>query len=281
MSIKIVSDSSINMFRTDGPIPYTTVPLKIRIDETEFVDREGIDTADMVARMKTSSKPSTTSCPNAYEWMEAFEGADNIFVVTISANLSGSYAAAMQAKDMYLEEHPEAKIHVINSKATGATMRLIVRQLENCLSQGMTFETTKAFINDYMNHVKILFALESLMNLAKNGRCPMAFAKIAGLLGIRFLGKASDEGTIQQSHICRGHKRTIRTTVEEMQRMGYQGGAVHIDHCLNPASAEDLRNAILAVYPEAPVTIGLCTGLCSYYAEEGGMIIGFDDLPRQ
>ncbi len=279
MKYRIVSDSSINLFHLDADVDYTTVPLKIRIDDIEYVDAEGIDVVDLVARMHTSENPSTTSCPSVMEWLEAFRGADCVFGITISSGLSGSYNSAMQAKEMYLEENPGAKVHIVDSRATGGTLRLIAERLAECIQKEMTFETIRLFIDDYQKHDKIVFMLESLDNLAKNGRCPMAFAKIAGILGIRFIGRATEEGTIQQAHICRGTKKMLRVSLEEMESLGYQGGRVRISHCLSPENAYKFRDTILAKYPKADVVIDMTTGLCSYYAEEGGLIVGFEDLP--
>ena len=278
MKYRIVSDSSSNIYTMNGEIEYRTVPLKILVDDIEFVDEEGVNIADLTAHMKTTKKPSSTSCPNSYDWLQAFDGADTIFAVTISANLSGSYNSAMHAKEVFLGEHPEANVHIVNSKATGGTMELILERLEECMEKGLSFEAITEAVTEYQKHAKILFALESLNNLAKNGRCNPALAKIAGILGIRFIGKASDEGTIQQAAIARGAKKTISTIYAEMEKAGYIGGKVRINHCLNPDSAFKLRDYILMKYPNADVKVNQCGGLCSYYAEEGGLIIGFEDL---
>ena len=112
MKYRIVSDSSSNLTVYDTDVDFRSVPLKIRIDDVEYVDDADLNVADMVAHMQASKKPSTTSCPNSYEWLQAFEGADCIFCVTISANLSGSYNSCVHAREVYLGEHPEAKIKV-------------------------------------------------------------------------------------------------------------------------------------------------------------------------
>ncbi len=278
MKYRIVSDSSSNLFNLPGNIEYRTVPLKILVDDIEFVDEEGINIADLTAHMKTTKKPSSTSCPNSYDWMQAFDGADTIFAVTISAALSGSYNSAMHAKEVFLGENPDANVHIINSKATGGTMQLILERLQECMEKGLSFDAIVEAITEYQKHAKILFALESLNNLAKNGRCNPALAKIAGILGIRFIGKASDEGTIQQAAIARGAKKTISTIYSEMEKNGYIGGKVVINHCLNPDSAFKLKDYILVKYPNADIKVCQSGGLCSYYSEEGGMIIGFEDL---
>ena len=128
-----------------------------------------------------------------------------------------------------------------------------------------------------MNHTHLLFTLRSLNNLARNGRVSPAVAKLAGVLGIVVVGKASDEGTLQQMHKCRGEKRAIETLYKEMKRHGYAGGKVRIGHNFNPAGAQQLCDMIHAEYPQADIEIELSAGLCMFYAEVGGLMVGYED----
>ena len=118
--------------------------------------------------------------------------------------------------------------------------------------------------------------LESMQNLANNGRVNKIVAKAAGILGIRAVGRASDIGTLEPLDKCRGEKKAITVLADRMVSMGYDGGKMRISHCLNLTAAETLRTNILAAFPEADVQIRPTGGLCSFYAEKGGMIIGFE-----
>lgn len=278
MKYRIVSDSSSNLLSFPGEIDYRTVPLKILVDGVEYVDEIGLDTAELVAKIKTSETATSTSCPNTFEWLQAFEGADTIFCVTISSQLSGSYSSAVAACGEYMAEHPEAKAFVVDSRSTGGEMQLIIEKLAELMKEGRSFEEIREIITDYQNRTHLLFVLLSLHNLAKNGRVSPTIAKIAGLLGINFLGRASDKGTIEEVGIYRGQKKLFKGVVTQMTKEGYKGGRVWINHCLNPGNAVALKEAIHQVYPDADVNINQCTGLCSYYAEEGGLIIGYTDL---
>ncbi len=275
MKYRIVSDSTSNLLELNSSIDYRTVPLKIITDGREFSDVIGLDVEELVHAMETSSKNST-SCPAVGEWLEAFEGADTIFAITITSALSGSYASAVQARDIFLEEHPDADIYVIDSLSTGGEMELIIEKLRDLMEQGLPFEEIKAQIIEYQTETKLLFQLESLSNLAKNGRVPPAIAKIAGLLGIRFIGRASAVGTLQQEHISRGAKKALSQMVSAILHMGYEGGKMRISNCLNSDLANKLKDKILESFPMADVTVRAMTGLCSYYAERGGLIIGFE-----
>ncbi|MBQ9886049.1 MAG: DegV family protein [Lachnospiraceae bacterium] len=278
MTYRIVSDSSSNVFSIQGSTEYVTVPFKILIDDREYIDTPELDVADMVERMGLSRNKTGSACPNIHEWLDAYEGADNIFAITISSELSGSFSSAKQAADEYMTENPGTKVHVINSLSTGGEMLLIIEKLKEYIESGLLFEDIRAKVEGYMKHTHLLFALESLENLAKNGRVNPAIAKLAGFLGIRFLGVAGSEGVIHQAQICKGTKRTISAIYNEMIKRGYKGGKVRISHCLNPDAAESLLQKIKSVFEKADVSVIPCTGLCSCYAEAGGMIIGFEDI---
>ena len=274
MSFKIVSDSSSNILKL--PVAdYRTVPLKIILGEKEYVDDKNLDVADMVEEMSRSKAKCSTSCPNMFDWLEAFEGSKEIFAITITSHLSGSYSAAMQAKDEYIKNNPDAKIYVIDSLSTGPEMQLIIEKLIELSESGASFEEAEETIKEYCKKTELLFSLESLRNLAKNGRVSPAVAKIAGVLGIRVVGKA-DEGVLNPLHKCRGEKKALETITEEILNMGFKGGKLRIAHCRNKEAAEKIVNNIKTTYPDCDIAIGGCTALCSFYAEKGGLLIGFE-----
>lgn len=269
MNYKIVSDSSSNLFSLPT-VPYTTVPLKIVSSEKEYIDAPGLDIGQMIDDLKKIKTPTRTSCPNIQEWCDAFADADVAFAITISGNLSGSYAAAAQAAN----EH--GNVFVIDSLSTGGEMQLIIEKLLEYIQSGMDYDAICAAIGEYQKSTKLIFCLQSLTNLARNGRVGIATAKIAGVLGIRVVGKASDVGTLEPQHKCRGERKALAAIWEDMQAEGYCGGKVRINHCLNEAAAQQLKSTIHQTYPKADISIIPCAGLCSFYAEEGGLIIGYE-----
>ena len=128
----------------------------------------------------------------------------------------------------------------------------------------------------YSRHTHLFFSPESLSNFAKNGRVSPALAVAASFFGIRIVGKASDKGELEPLHKCRGEKRAIGQLWECMLKSGYSGGKVHIRHSGNPNAADILAQQIKNSFPNADIKIGENRGLCSYYAEKGGILIGFE-----
>jgi len=274
MSFMIVCDSSANILRMEDPF-YTTVPMKIRADQ-EYVDDTNLNLAAMVEGLKNHRGKSGSSCPNVGEWLDAFGDAECVFGITITKHLSGSYNAAHQAAESYMEAHPGRKAFIIDSLSTGPEMMMIVDKIRQCEAAGADFETTKAKVLEYANCNHTLFCLESMMNLARNGRVPMAVAKIAGMLGIRVVGDA-EKGEITPVHKPRGARKTTQTLVQMIKERGFKDGNIlRIAHCFGETAALALRDAILEEFPNTRFTLEPTTALCSFYAESGGLIIGFE-----
>lgn len=276
-NVKIVADSSADTFVLDG-IAYESVPLKINTAEREYIDDESLDLKQMVDDLSAYHGKSSTSCPNSTEWLNSFGDAENIFVVTITASLSGSYNAACLAKKQYEEAHPDRRVYVINSLSTGPEMRLITEKLCELISEGLEFDEVCEKIEKYMKKTGLLFVLQSMKNLANNGRVSQVAAKMAGILGIRALGKASDRGDLEMLEKCRGEKRTLESIVSQLKALGYNGGRLRIAHCFNEGAAAALKEKVLAAYKSAEIAVYSCRGLCSFYAETGGLLIGFEKV---
>lgn len=274
MNYKIVSDSSSNLF--DLPdVPYACIPMKIITSEQEYADTPELDVPGMVETLKHVSGRTGSSCPNTHEWLEAFGDADCIFGITITSKLSGSHSAAVQASEEYMAAHPGARVCILDSLSAGPELQLVIEKLREYILAEMDFEDIERSIRAYMNHTHLVFSLKSLTNLARNGRVSPAVAKIAGVLGIYVVGRPK-EGTLEPAHKCRGEKKVLRTLIDELKNAGYCGGKVRIAHCLNPEAAAQLKAALRELYPHCDVLIDVCKGLCSYYAEIGGMLVGFE-----
>ena len=275
MEYKIVIDSAGDL-RTLEDIPFASVPLKILAGEKEYVDDEALDAVAMAEELKHHKGKSGTACPSVGEYLEAFGEAEQVFCVTIPSGLSGSCNAAKIAAETYREQHPERKVYVLDSLSAGPEMALLAQKLRAYILEGKLFEEIVERIEEYRQKTHLIFSLESLTNLANNGRVNPAVAKIAGILGIRMVGKASDQGTLEILDKARGEKRALADIWKDMLSLGYNGGRVLIDHCNNLPAAQKLSQMIREKFAEADVTIGKCGGLCTFYAELGGLMVGFE-----
>lgn len=273
--IKIVADSSSDVFEFEG-IPFASSPLKIITAQKEYVDNGKLDTENLVNELLSYSGKSTTACPSPSDWLDAFEDAKFIFCITITSNLSGSYNSALIAKEDYETQHPDRKVFVFDSLSTGPEMKLIIEKIAELINLHLEFEEICREVTSYSKETGLLFMLESMRNLANNGRVSHLTAKAAGLLGIRVVGKASDIGTLEVLDKCRGEKKALRNILENMIKSGFRGGKVRISHCFNLSAAQSLKSIITEAFPDALTEIYSAGGLVSFYAEKGGLLIGFE-----
>lgn len=275
MKFKIAADSSSNIFTFSG-VDYACAPLTVITAEKQYPDTPDLDVEAMIDDLKTVEGKTSTSCPNVQDWLDAFQGADGIFAVTITSNLSGCYASCVNARDVYLQDHPEVRISVLDTLSTGPEMVLIIEKLRELIHSGHDFDTIDRLIREYMTQTHLSFVLASLVNFARNGRVSPLVAKMVGVLGIRLVGVASDEGTLEPLHKSRGEKKAMEALYGDMKERGFSGGKVRLAHCRNEAYAENLKALILSEFPQCDVTIIPCGALCSYYAEEGGLLVGYE-----
>ncbi len=276
MKTKIVVDSAASLYALEG-VDFACVPLKIITDHEEYRDDGTLDAVGMATTLRTYKGKSSTSCPNVSDWLEAFEGADEVYAITITGTLSGSYNAAQLAAEEYRQEHPGKQVFVLDSLSTGPEQQLLAEHLRDELAAGKDFDAVCAEMVRYHEHTHLLFSLESLANLARNGRVKPAVAAVARMLGIRVIGQASAAGELDVICKTRGEHGALERIVLELKEHGYAGGRVIVSHCSNPAAAERLKHMIEAVFEGAQVVVNPCGGLCSYYAELGGLLVGYED----
>lgn len=273
MKRKIVADSSCDMWELNG-VDFAVAPITISTDNKHYVDNQELDVHLMSEELAKYKGVSHTACPSVGSWLDCYEGFDEVFVITLTGAMSGTYNSAMTAKGIYEEENENVKVHVFDSLSTGPEMRLLIEKLKEMIDEDLPFEEIVEKGQDYLNHTRLFFALKSLHNFAMNGRVSKAVASAIGVLNISIFATASEEGTIQQISKCRGEKKVVKSMIEHLENAGYHGGKVRISHADNLKLAHNVRDKILELYPNADIIVYPMGGLCTYYAEIGGLLVG-------
>lgn len=273
MKRKIVADSSCDMWELNG-VDFAVAPMTISTDNKHYVDNQELDVHLMSEELAKYKGVSHTACPSVGSWLDCYEGFDEVFVITLTGAMSGTYNSAMTAKGIYEEENENVKVHVFDSLSTGPEMRLLIEKLKEMIDEDLPFEEIVEKGQDYLNHSRLFFALKSLHNFAMNGRVSKAVASAIGVLNISIFATASEEGTIQQISKCRGEKKVVKSMIEHLENAGYHGGKVRISHADNLKLAHNVRDKILELYPNADIIVYPMGGLCTYYAEIGGLLVG-------
>ena len=278
MSFHIVCDSCTDLTEEDLKKGcYTLVPLTLLVDGEEIIDDETFDQADFLAKVAATKEAVKSACPAPESYMEAYSKADDIYVVTLSAELSGSYNSAVLGKNLYEEENGTKNIHVVNSRGAATTQVLIARKLNEYASQGMPFEEVVDKIEEYTTSLRTYFVLETLEVLRKNGRLSRLSATIAGALNIKPVMIGTRDGVIQKAAQARGMKKALAKMVEHM---GSEGRDLTrrqfvISHCNCYERAVYVKELIKKHLHAEDVDIVDTKGVSSLYACDGGIIVSY------
>lgn len=273
--LRIVSDSSSDILALEC-VDFAYSPMKIITAEREFIDDSELNVDEMTDYLDAYKGRSQTSCPNPSDWLDAFGDADDVICVTITSALSGSYNSACTAKQIYEGENSGKRVFVLDTLSAGPEITMTVRKLGEYVREGKGYEDICRDIKAYIKNTGLVFMLRSLKNFANNGRVSPIVAKLVGIAGICIVGKASDEGTLEPLHKIRGEKRTLEALFSEMKKHGFSSGRVSIGHSQNEQAALKLRDMIKAEFEDVEIEIHKMRGLCSFYAEKGGMLVGFE-----
>lgn len=271
---KIVADSSVDITRLKD-VDFASAPLKIITDNSQYVDDKTLDVNRMLKELYEYKGRSSTSCPSSCDWLDCFGEAKYVFCVSLTSKLSGSYNAAVIAKNDYEEANPERRVYVVDSLSAGPGVRMLVEKLRELIIEGYEFDDICRMIEEYKEKTELYFILESLNNFANNGRVSPSVAKMASMLGIRILGKAYD-GELKPLLKSCGEKKSLAALLERLENAGYRGGKLRIAHCLNEDAAMKIAIETRKKYEESDIKIYSTRGLCSFYAEKGGLLVGFE-----
>ncbi|MGE4352835.1 MAG: DegV family protein [Oscillospiraceae bacterium] len=279
MKYGIVVDSGCDMAglaHQAEAIDFSKVALKLDIGDREFIDDDHLDIKTFMDEMYAYKGKTGTAAPSPADWLTAFEKSECVFAITLSSAISGSYASAQVAMRMFLESYPERRIYLIDSKSAGPGQTIFARRLEELMRQNLDFEEIRGKINEYQYHTDVFFVLSSMENLIKNGRINRFTANLAGILGIKILGGATAEGKLELLAKCRGRRAAYDRAIAAMLERNYNGGKVIIAHCFNRELADYVAAEIRMKFHDCAIEIMDTGGLCSYYAERSGIIIGFE-----
>lgn len=277
MKFKIVGDSCTDFLPEDRAKEYTvTVPLTIEVGEEEIIDDDSFDQTDFLRKIAEYEGCPKSACPSPETYMESFEGAEEVYVVTISSGLSGSYNSAELAREMYLEEHPNAKIHVFDSKSASSGQLLIAHLIEQYALNGTPFEEIVDKVSAFRDDLQTTFVLESLETLRKNGRLTGVKAMVANALNIKPYMTATG-GIIKQVGQARGIRKALDKMIDYVGEVGTNltDKVVVIAHCNCVERAKNVEKKLLEKYGFKDSIIIDTKGISTMYANDGGVIVSF------
>ena len=275
---KIVIDSCGELpeeLKQDGH--YETVSLELEVDGCRIKDDSTFNQLDFLRRVKESLKGPKSSCPSPEQYMDAYEGeADHVYAVTLSGGLSGSYNSAVLGKNLYEEEHGDAKkIYVFNSRSASIGETLIGMKIQEFEEAGYGFEEVVEKVEEYIKSMNTYFVLETLETLRKNGRLSNLKAFIANSLNIKPVMGSTKEGLICQLGQARGMNKALERMVKDMisKTKDCENRVLAISHCNCPERAKAVKEKIEKIAKFKKIIIINTAGVSSMYANDGGVIM--------
>ena len=276
MSYKIIIDSCgefIEEWKEDSR--FESVPLTLNVGGEMIIDDETFDQESFIKKVAAFPECPKSACPSPERYMKAYDcDADHIYAVTLSSELSGSYNSAVLGKNLLLEEHPEKKVYVFNSRSASVGETLIGMKIQECEENGLSFEETIEAVEAYIESQNTFFVLDDLETLRKNGRLSKVKSLVASALKIKPVMGSTPEGTICQLDQARGINKALvkmsQNIVEKAENS--QDKVLAISHCNCRERAELLKNALLEKISVKDVVILDTAGVSTMYANNGGVI---------
>ena len=277
MSYKIAIDSCgelLDEWKNDERIE--SIPLTLTVGGENIIDDATFDQKDFLKKVADCPECPKSACPSPERYMKAYEcDAEHIYAVTLSSELSGSYNSAILGKNLLLEEQPEKKVHVFNSKSASGGQSLIAMKIIECEEKGLSFGEVVSEVEKYIEEMSTFFVLENLETLRKNGRLSRVKALVASALKIKPVMGSTPEGTICQLDQARGMNKAIVKMVDHIGEKGINipEKTVAITHCNCPERAKMLEEAIREKLHPAKIVVMDTAGVSSMYANDGGVIV--------
>lgn len=277
---KIIIDSCGELTEDMKKANFCNVPLILQIEGEDIVDDDSFEQLSFIKKVAASAEGPKSACPAPGVYLEEMEGeAEHVYVVTLSAQLSGSYNSAVVAKEMYESEHEDdndsKKIHVFDSKSASIGETLIGLKIDECEKAGMSFEQVIEEVDKYIAGQHTFFVLETLETFRKTGRISWQKEKIASILNIKPIMGSTDIGSIEQLAQARGMANAMDKMVECLINVteNVKDKIVAISHCNCPERAEELKRRLLEKVSCRDVIILNMRGVSTMYANDGGLIM--------
>lgn len=280
MKFKILADSCCDLNEElKKKLKISLVPFKIDVDDKSFIDDENLDTNKLIEAMKASPNPIKTSCPSPGDYLERYRDADvdNIYVITISKNLSGSYNSAVLAKNILEKDEPHKRVHAFDSKSASVGETLVALKIHELIEEKFSHSEIVEKVEKYIKEMKTFFILESLDNLIKNGRISKTKGLIANVLNLKPIMGSDGDGNIELVESVRGTKKAFKRLVELIGEKGekLEEKVLAISHANALEKALELKEEIKQRYNFKDIILVKQAGLSTAYANEGGIILVF------
>lgn len=277
MSYKIVVDSCCDLpeeWKKDSR--FEIVPLELYIGDYQVLDDENFNQKDFIKRVAESSQCAKTACPSPEKYMEAYHApVDDVFVVTLSAKLSGSYNSAVLGKNLYYETYGYNKnIHICDSESACCGETQLAMKAVELEEAGIPFEQIVEQLEAFRDELSTYFVLDNLETLRKNGRLTGVKALVASTLSIKPV-MGAEKGVIVQRGQAVGIKKALAKMADMVVKevTNPEKKNLVITHVNCPERAEKVKQMLVEKANFKEVYIHNAAGVGTVYANDGGIVV--------
>lgn len=281
MHIQLMTDSGTDIPKEISDLyDIKVVPLYLHFSDGQYKSGVDLDTQSYHQKVKELGELPQSAAPSPNDFYEAYKEVDPsspILMLSLSAGLSSTYENAVAGKDLLLEEEPNRKIEVINTKTTSCGPSLLLHEAITKIKDGYDFVTLVDYIQEKTNYTTSLFVLKTLDNLVQGGRLDKLRGKIAKTLNVKLLMRGSDEGTIEVSEKVRGEKKSIRRFIDQIGEYTkeFENKIITMTHCNDESRAKNVLSMIREKYPFKDAYLTDMGPLIANYGGDGAIVIAF------
>lgn len=278
MAFKIITDSATDLpKKIIDKYQLHVIPTPVTIDGTDYFDGKTIFPEEFY-RIQADGADIKTYHINQYMFRENFEpyakAGDEVLYLCFSTGIAGTFNAANLAKEELLEEYPDFKLTILDTKCAslgfGLVVEKVLRMQENGAPKELIIEAAQYFC-DHMEHI---VTVETLEYLYKGGRLSRTSAVLGGVLDVKPIIEVNDEGALVAFEKVRGRHKSLKRCVELVGERGVEldKQIIGVVHGNDPKTCEQVCEVLMEKYH--------CRGIikswvgCAIGAHTGPGIIG-------
>ena len=276
MSYRIVVDSCCELqeqYKSDDR--FRSVPLTLEVGDYKVVDDESFNQKEFIEKVATSTQVPRSACPSPEQFMEAYRGEeDEVYVVTLSSHLSGSYNSAEVGKNLYLEKYGAKKIHVVDSESASCGETQLAMRIMQYKEAGLSFEDTVKKVETFKRRMRTYFVLDNLETFRKNGRLSGVKALTVSALNIKPI-MVGVFGSVEQKGQAIGTNKALAKMADYViaDVPDTKTRTLMITHCNCPKRAEYMLDLMKKRATYKDIVVMDMAGVSTMYANDGGIIV--------
>ncbi len=276
MEYKLVVDSCCELIPELQSLNPESAPLSMLLDGVSYIDDDLLNINHFISAMRSSKSTPKSACPSPEVFAQKFRKGMNVFAVTISSKLSGSYNSALIGAKMAMEDCPERRIHVFDSLSASAGEIAVGLKIKECVDLKMDFDSIVKTVTEFIDGMKTFFILDTLETLIKAGRVSRIAGYAASVMSLRPI-MCADHGMIRLYEKARGSVRAFTRLVDLIGESctNFADRTLVITHCNNERQAHFIKAEAQRRFHFKDIKVTSTRGLSTMYANEGGVIIAF------